>query len=68
MVHGPLRIAKGGGRGETRVLPDTANGGRVCGAVRATMVVQFAMGAMVLDQLVVALVLLRASGCGGSLN
>ena len=50
MVHGPLRIAKGGGRGETRVLPDTANGGRVCGAVRATMVVQFAMGAMVLGQ------------------
>jgi hypothetical protein len=32
------------------VLLDTTNGGGVCGAVRATMVVQFAMGAMVLDQ------------------
>ena len=51
MVHGPLRIAKGGGCGETRVLPDTANGGGVGVVMRATMVVQFAMGAMVfLDQ------------------
>ena len=50
------------------VLLDMTNGGGECGAVRATMVVQFAMGAMVLDQLVVVLVLLRASGCGGSLN
>ena len=33
------------------VLLDTTNGGGVYGAVRATMVVQFAMGAMVLDQL-----------------
>ena len=36
---------------EQWALLDTTNGGGVCGAVRATMVVQFAMGAMVfLDQ------------------
>jgi hypothetical protein len=46
----PLRVAKDGGRGGTMVLLDTTNGGGVCGAVRATVVVQFAMGAMVLDQ------------------
>ena len=33
------------------VLPGTTNGGRVYGAVRATVVVRFAMGSMVLDQL-----------------
>ena len=55
---------------EQWALLDTTNGGGVCGAVRATMVVQFAMGAMVQFwiNLVVVLVLLRASGCGGLLN
>jgi hypothetical protein len=32
------------------VLLDTTNGGGVCGAVRATMVAQIAMGAKVLGQ------------------
>ena len=32
------------------VLLDTINDGGVCDAVRATMVVRFAMGAMVLDK------------------
>jgi hypothetical protein len=53
---------------EQWALLNTTNGGGVCGAVRATMVVQFTTSAMVLDQLVVVLVVQRASGCGGSLS
>ena len=50
------------------VLLGAANGVGVCGTMRATMVAQFSMGAMVWVDVGCGFVLERASGYGGCLS